>query len=207
MIENFNQPTLTHPPRILIVYGSLRGGSYSYALAEEVEATLAHLGAESVIYNPKGLPVFDLEDEYYNPKVQELFELAKWSEGQFWISPEYHGNITGLFKNQIDWMPCSGGAKETTEGKALAVAQIAGGRQSFNTVNSMRQIGRWIRMLVTPGHFSLPTPHLYFDDDSYLVEGEYKERLYDLCEELVKYTYLTRENPEYFTKRITERQP
>lgn len=98
MIENFNQPTLTHPPRILIVYGSLRGGSYSYALAEEVEATLAHLGAESVIYNPKGLPVFDLEDEYYNPKVQELFELAKWSEGQFWISPEYHGNITGLFR-------------------------------------------------------------------------------------------------------------
>ena len=143
-----------HPPRILILYGSLRARSYSRLLAEEAGRILEYMGAEVKFFDPKGLPVFDQENEVEHPKVQELRELSIWSEGQVWSSPELHGNISGLMKTQIDWIPLSVGAMRPTQGRTLAVMQVSGGSQSFNAVNSLRVLGRWMRMITIPNQSS-----------------------------------------------------
>lgn len=131
----------THPPRFLLLYGSLRERSFSRLLVEEAERLLTAMGAEVRVFNPSGLPLPDDAPESH-PKVVELRELVMWSEGMVWCSPERHGAMTGIMKSQIDWIPLSVGAVRPTQGKTLAVMQVSGGSQSFNAVNQMRVLGR-----------------------------------------------------------------
>ena len=138
-----------HPVKILILYGSLRKISYSRLVAEEGGRILVRLGAKVKFYNPAGLPLVD-EENANHPKVKELHDLVKWSEGMVWSSPERHGAMTGVMKTQIDWVPLSDGAVRPTQGKTLALMQVNGGSQSFNTLNQLRILGRWMRLLTIP---------------------------------------------------------
>ncbi|HAU27739.1 MAG TPA: arsenical resistance protein ArsH, partial [Alteromonas australica] len=140
-------------PKILLLYGSLRDRSYSRLVIEESARLLDYFGAEAKIFDPRGLPQPDTEDENH-PKVKELRELMMWSEGQIWCSPERHGSITGIMKSIIDWVPLSLGGVRPTQGKTLALMQVCGGSQSFNAVNQMRILGRWMRMLTIPNQSS-----------------------------------------------------
>jgi len=139
-----------HPPRILILYGSLRERSYSRLAGEKAARILERLGVEVKIYNPSGLPLVDDGVDADHPKVAELREIATWSEGMVWSSPERHGAMTGIMKTQIDWIPLSLGGVCPTQGKTLAVMQVNGGSQSFNTVNQLRILGHWMRLLTVP---------------------------------------------------------
>ena len=145
----FGAERSAHPPRILLLYGSLRQRSFSRLLAEEAARLLRRLGAETRFFNPSGLPLPDDAADTH-PKVVELRELCQWAEGMVWSSPERHGAMTGIMKAQIDWIPLSLGAIRPTQGKTLAVMQVCGGSQSFNAVNQMRVLGRWMRMLTNP---------------------------------------------------------
>ena len=139
----------THAPRILLLYGSLRERSFSRLMAEEAARLLQAMGAETRMFNPSGLPLPDDAPESH-PKVVELRELCTWAEGMVWSSPERHGAMTGIMKSQIDWIPLALGAIRPTQGKTLAVMQVCGGSQSFNAVNQMRVLGRWMRMITIP---------------------------------------------------------
>ena len=154
----------SHPVRILILYGSLREKSFSRLVAEEASRILEKLGADVKFYNPKGLPLVD-EENASHPKVLELHKLVKWSEGMVWSSPERHGAMTGVMKTQIDWVPLSDGAMRPTQGKTLALMQVNGGSQSFNTVNQLRILGRWMRMLTIPNQSSTPKAWKEFDEN------------------------------------------
>lgn len=193
------------PPKILVLYGSLRERSYSRLLAEEAGRILEGLGCDVRFYNPEGLPVKapGLED---HPKVQELRELSMWSEGQVWSSPEMHGNVTGVFKNQIDWIPLSIGAVRPTQGRTLAVMQVCGGSQSFNTVNTLRVLGRWMRMLTIPNQSSVAKAYQEFHEDGRMKDSSYRDRVVDVMEELYKFTILTRDLRDFFVDRYSERR-
>lgn len=193
------------PPKILVLYGSLRERSYSRLLAEEAGRILEGLGCDVRFYNPEGLPVKapGLED---HPKVQELRELSMWSEGQVWSSPEMHGNVTGVFKNQIDWIPLSIGAVRPTQGRTLAVMQVCGGSQSFNTVNTLRVLGRWMRMLTIPNQSSVAKAYQEFYEDGRMKDSSYRDRVVDVMEELYKFTILTRDLRDFFVDRYSERR-
>ena len=193
------------PPKILVLYGSLRERSYSRLLAEEAGRILEGLGCDVRVYNPEGLPVKapGLED---HPKVQELRELSMWSEGQVWSSPEMHGNVTGVFKNQIDWIPLSIGAVRPTQGRTLAVMQVCGGSQSFNTVNTLRVLGRWMRMLTIPNQSSVAKAYQEFHEDGRMKDSSYRDRVVDVMEELYKFTILTRDLRDFFVDRYSERR-
>jgi arsenic resistance protein ArsH len=193
------------PPRILMLYGSLREVSYSRLLAEEAGRILEGLGCEVRFFDPAGLPVKapGLED---HPKVVELRELSLWSEGQVWSSPEMHGNVTGVFKNQIDWIPLSIGAVRPTQGRTLAVMQVCGGSQSFNTVNTLRVLGRWMRMLTIPNQSSVPKAYLEFDGHGRMKDSSYRDRVVDVMEELYKFTLLTRDLTDFMVDRYSERR-
>ena len=154
-----------HPPRILILYGSLRERSYSRLAGEEAARILERLGAEVKIYNPSGLPLVDDGVDADHPKVAELREIVTWSEGMVWSSPERHGAMTGIMKTQIDWIPLSLGGVRPTQGKTLAVMQVNGGSQSFNTVNQLRILGRWMRLLTVPNQSSVARAWDEFDED------------------------------------------
>ncbi|MDP5219245.1 arsenical resistance protein ArsH [Ruegeria sp. 2205SS24-7] len=196
----------THPPRILLLYGSLRDVSYSRKAAEEAARILRAFGCETRIFDPAGLPLPDDAGASEHPKVAELRDLAVWSEGMVWSSPERHGAMTGLMKLQIDWLPLSlKGGIRTTQGKTLAVMQISGGSQSFNAVNQMRILGRWMRMLTIPNQSSIPKAWLEFDEDGRLPEGSFYRRVVDVMEELVKFTYLVRGRQSYLVNRYSER--
>ena len=195
----------SHRPRILVLYGSLREVSYSRLLTEEAERILEALGAECKIYNPSGLPLRgDAPDSH--PKVQELLDLMQWSEGQVWSSPELHGSMTGIMKTQIDWVPLSVGAIRPTQGKVLAVMQVNGGSQSFNVINQLRVLGRWMRMITIPNQSSVAKAYQEFDDDGRMKPSSYYDRVVDVMEELMKFTLLTRGNSEYLTSRYSERK-
>ena len=140
-IESLRPAFSMHKPRILILYGSLREVSYSRLLAFEVRRLLERMGCDVRIFDPAGLPLPD-EAPVSHPKVHELRDLSQWSEGQVWISPERHGAMTGIMKSQIDWIPLSVGSVRPTQGKTLAVMEVSGGSQSFNTVNQLRVLGR-----------------------------------------------------------------
>lgn len=198
-------PFSSHPPRILILYGSLREVSYSRLLAKETARLLEHFGAEVRIYDPAGLPLPDDAPESH-PKVQELRQLSEWSEGQVWISPERHGAITGVMKSQIDWIPLSIGAVRPTQGKTLAVMQVSGGSQSFNAVNTLRLLGRWMRMITIPNQSSVAKAFQEFDQEGRMKPSSYYDRVVDVCEELVKFTWLTRDASGYLTNRYSERK-
>jgi len=195
---------LTHPVRILLLYGSLRKRSFSRLVIEEAARILEHFGAEVKIFNPEGLPQTDTDNEQH-PKVQELRELMMWSEGQVWCSPERHGAMTSIFKSQIDWVPLSVGAVRPTQGKTLALMQVSGGSQSFNVVNQLRILGRWMRMVTIPNQSSLPKAFLEFDDNDRMKPSSNYNRIVDVMEELMKFTLLLRNNKDYFVDRYSER--
>ncbi len=194
-----------HPPRILLLYGSLRERSFSRLLVEEAARILQRLGAETRIFDPRGLPLPDAEDPSH-PKVQELRALSLWSEGQVWCSPERHGAITGVFKSQIDWLPLEMGAIRPTQGRTLAVMQVSGGSQSFNAVNTLRLLGRWMRMITIPNQSSVAMAWKEFGDDDRMKPSAYYDRMVDVMEELVKFTLLTRGHADYLVDRYSERK-
>ncbi|WP_034499250.1 arsenical resistance protein ArsH [Agrobacterium sp. 33MFTa1.1] len=198
-------PLSSHKPRILILYGSLRAVSYSRLLANEAARLLEHFGCEVRIFNPAGLPLPDAAPVSH-PQVQELRELSAWSEGQVWISPERHGAMTGIMKAQIDWLPLSVGSVRPTQGKTLAVMQVSGGSQSFNAVNQLRVLGRWMRMITIPNQSSVAKAFQEFDTDGRMKPSSYYDRVVDVCEELVKFTILTRDVSAYLTDRYSERK-
>lgn len=196
--------TSTHAPRILLLYGSLRTRSYSKLLTLEAARLLQAMGAETRIFDPAGLPLPDSEPDTH-PKVRELRELATWSEGMVWCSPERHGALTGIMKAQINWMPLSAGAVRPTQGKTLAVLEKSGRSQSFNAVNQLRVLGRWMRMLTIPNQSSVAKAFTEFDDDGRMKPSSFYERLVDVMEELVKITLLTRDVAPYLVDRYSER--
>ncbi|MBI1651409.1 arsenical resistance protein ArsH [Hyphomicrobium sulfonivorans] len=197
--------TATHKPRILLLYGSLRARSYSRFLAMEAARLLEHFGAETRIYDPHGLPLPDDAPDTH-PKVQELRQLTAWSEGQVWCSPERHGAMSGVMKSMIDWIPLPSGAVRPTQGKTLAVMQVSGGSQSFNAVNQMRVLGRWMRMITIPNQSSVAKAFQEFDDDGRMKPSAYYDRVVDVMEELVKFTLLTRDRADYLVDRYSERK-
>jgi arsenic resistance protein ArsH len=195
----------THKPRILILYGSIREVSYSRLLAHESRRLLERLGCEVRIFEPNGLPLPD-DAPVGHPKVQELRELSEWSEGQVWISPERHGAMTGVMKSQIDWIPLAVGSVRPTQGKTLAVMQVSGGSQSFNAVGQLRILGRWLRMITIPNQSSVAKAYQEFDADGRMKPSSYYDRVVDVCEELMKFTLLTRDASAYLTDRYSERK-
>lgn len=198
-------PAISHPPRILMLYGSVRERSYSRLATEEAGRLLTAMGADVRIFNPSGLPLPDDAPESH-PKVMELRELVRWSEGMVWCSPERHGAMTGIMKAQIDWIPLSEGAVRPSQGKTLAVMQVCGGSQSFNTVNQMRVPGRWMRMITIPNQSSVAKAWQEFDDDGRMKPSPYYDRIVDVMEELMKFTLLTRANAAYLVDRYSERK-
>lgn len=192
------------PPRILLLYGSLRERSFSRFATFEAERLLRHFGCETRIFHADGLPLPD-DAEADHPKVQELRDLCLWSEGQVWTSPERHGAMTGVMKSQIDWIPLSMGAIRPTQGRTLAVMQVSGGSQSFNAVNQMRILGRWMRMVTIPNQSSMAKAYQEFDDDGRMRQSPYYDRIVDVMEELVKFTLLIRDRSN-LTNRYSERK-
>jgi arsenic resistance protein ArsH len=194
-----------HKPRILLLYGSTRERSFSRLLTEEAARILRLLGAETVIFDPSGLPLPD-DASSDHPKVRQLRELVLWSEGQVWCSPERHGSMSAVFKAQIDWIPLTMGAVRPTQGKTLAVMQVCGGSQSFNTVNQLRVLGRWMRMLTIPNQSSVPKAFMEFDDAGRMKPSAYYDRVVDVMEELMKFTLLVRGREEFLVDRYSERK-
>lgn len=192
-----------HAPRVLVLYGSLRDRSFSRLVAEEVGRILTAFGAEVRFFDPHGLPVFDRES-HDHPKVQELRSLSVWSEAHVWSCPEQHGSMTGVFKNQIDWLPLSDGAVRPTQGRMVGLFQVCGGSQSFNTVNQLRVLGRWMRMVVIPNQSSVAMAWKEFDDDGRMKPSNYRDRVIDVAEELFRFTLLLRDRSDYLTTRNSE---
>lgn len=204
-LENFkSQQELARPPRILMLYGSLRERSFSRLLTFEAARILEHFGAEVKIFDPHDLPMADSVADSH-PKVVELRALSLWSEAQVWCSPERHGAITAVMKNQIDWIPLEQGALRPSQGRTLAVMQVCGGSQSFNAVNTLRLLGRWMRMFTIPNQSSVPKAYTEFDQNDRMKPSPYYDRVVDVMEELVKFTLLLRSHSDYLTDRYSER--
>lgn len=203
--EQIQAQQLEHPPRILLLYGSNRERSYSRFAVLTAGRILEYLGAEVKIFHPKGLPLPE-DAPTDHPKVQELHELLAWSEGMVWCSPERHGAMSSILKAQIDWIPLAGGAIRATQGKTLAVMQVSGGSQSFNAVNQMRILGRWMRMITIPNQSSVAKAFLEFEEDGSMKPSSYYDRIVDVMEELYKFTLLTRGQKQYLTDRYSERK-
>ena len=201
----FNGARSSCSPRILLLNGSVRKRSFSRLLNEEAERILQRLGAETRVFNPSGLPLPDDSDADH-PKVRELRDLVMWCEGMVWCSPERHGAMTGVMKAQIDWIPLSIGAVRPTQGKTLAVMQVSGGSQSFNALNQLRVLGRWMRMITIPNQSSVPKAFLEFDDNDRMKPSAFYDRVVDVMEELVKFTLLTRDCSDYLVDRYSERK-
>lgn len=204
-LEQVQAKALDHPPRILLLYGSNRERSYSRLAVLEAGRILEHFGAEVKIFHPKGLPLPE-DAESTHPKVQELHELLAWAEGMVWCSPERHGSMSSIFKAQIDWIPLAAGAIRATQGKTLALMQVCGGSQSFNALNQMRVLGRWMRMITIPNQSSIPKAFLEFEEEGRMKASSYYDRIVDVMEELYKFTLLTRGQAGYLTDRYSERK-
>jgi arsenic resistance protein ArsH len=202
-VEGGERPA--HPPRILLLYGSLRERSYSRLLVLEAGRLLTRMGAEVRLFDPHGLPLPDGAAKDH-PKVAELRALSLWSEGQVWCSPERHGAVSGVFKSQIDWLPLEEGGVRPTQGRTLAVMQVSGGSQSFNAVNGLRVLGRWMRMVTIPNQSSVPKAYQEFDEAGRMKPSPYYDRVVDVMEELMKFTLLLRGRTAYFLDRYSERK-
>ena len=196
---------LLHKPRILLLYGSTRERSFSRLVTQEAARLLNEFGAETKIFDPSGLPLPDDAPDTH-PKVAELRELMQWSEGQVWCSPERHGSMSAVFKAQIDWVPLAMGAVRPTQGKTLAVMQVCGGSQSFNVVNQLRVLGRWMRMFTIPNQSSVAKAFTEFDEAGRMKPSSYYDRLVDVMEELMKFTLLLRDRQDYLVDRYSERK-
>ena len=196
---------LLHKPRILLLYGSTRERSFSRLVTQEAARLLNEFGAETKIFDPSGLPLPDDAPDTH-PKVAELRELMQWSEGQVWCSPERHGSMSAVFKAQIDWVPLAIGAVRPTQGKTLAVMQVCGGSQSFNVVNQLRVLGRWMRMFTIPNQSSVAKAFTEFDEAGRMKPSSYYDRLVDVMEELMKFTLLLRDRQDYLIDRYSERK-
>ena len=194
-----------HKPRILLLYGSTRERSFSRLVTQEAARLLEEFGAETKIFDPSGLPLPDDAPDTH-PKVAELRELMQWSEGQVWCSPERHGSMSAVFKAQIDWVPLAMGAVRPTQGKTLAVMQVCGGSQSFNVVNQLRVLGRWMRMFTIPNQSSVAKAFTEFDEAGRMKPSSYYDRLVDVMEELMKFTLLLRDRQDYLVDRYSERK-
>jgi arsenic resistance protein ArsH len=194
-----------HPVRVMMLYGSLRKRSYSKLLTDEAARILRQFGADVRIFDPAQLPLVD-ESNDTHPKVQELRKLSLWSEAHVWCSPERHGAMTGVMKTQIDWLPLAPiGGVRPTQGRTLALMQVCGGSQSFNTLNQLRILGRWMRMITIPNQSSVPKAFLEFDDSGRMNPSPFYNRMVDVMEELMKFTLLTRGRSEYLVDRYSER--
>ncbi|GAA5816164.1 hypothetical protein MFLAVUS_009690 [Mucor flavus] len=206
-INKLNLPKFQpeEPIKILVLYGSLRQRSFSRLLAYEFARLLEKMGADVRVYDPTGLPLKDDVNDNHE-KVVELRQLSEWSEGQVWCSPEQHGQITGVFKTQIDWIPLSIGSVRPTQGRTLAVAQVNGGSQSFNAVNTLRVLGRWMRMFTIPNQSSIPKAWTEFDENDRLKMSGYRDRVIDVAEELAKITVIMRPHTEHLVDRYSERK-
>ena len=204
-VRLFDAPRPAHPPRILLLYGSVRPRSFSRLVTEEAARILHRLGAETRIFNPSGLPLPD-DTSAEHAKVKELRDLVTWSEGMVWCSPERHGAMTGIMKAQIDWVPLAIGAVRPTQGKTLAVMQVSGGSQSFNAVNQLRILGRWMRLITIPNQSSVAKAFAEFDENDRMKPSPYYDRIVDVMEELVKFTLLTRGCADYLVDRYSERK-
>ena len=197
--------TSAHAPRFLLLYGSVRERSYSRLLTFEAARLLTAMGGEVRVFDPTGLPLPDGAPETH-AKVQELRDAAAWAEGMVWTSPERHGAMTGIMKAQIDWIPLSIGAVRPTQGKTLAVMEVSGGSQSFNAVNQMRVLGRWMRMITIPNQSSVAKAYQEFDEAGRMKPSAYYDRVVDVMEELMKFTLLTRDVAPYLVDRYSERR-
>lgn len=202
-VASFARTPSTHPPRVLILYGSLREKSFSRYLSEECGRVLRAFGSEVRTYDPHGLPVFD-RSSFDLAKVRELRELSLWSEAHVWVSPEQHGSMTAAFKNQIDWIPLADGAVRPTQGRTLAVLQVSGGSQSFNAVNQLRVLGRWMRMYTIPNQSSVPKAFEQFDASGRMKPSSFRDRVVDVMEELFRMTLLLRDNVAVLNTRYSE---
>ncbi len=196
---------MRHKPRILLLYGSTRERSFSRLVTQEAARLLNEFGAETKIFDPSGLPLPDDAPDTH-PKVAELRELMQWSEGQVWCSPERHGSMSAVFKAQIDWVPLAIGAVRPTQGKTLAVMQVCGGSQSFNVVNQLRVLGRWMRMFTIPNQSSVAKAFTEFDEAGRMKPSSYYDRLVDVMEELMKFPLLLRDRQDYLVDRYSERK-
>jgi arsenic resistance protein ArsH len=194
-----------HPPRILLLYGSLRERSFSRLAVEEAARLLQLFGCETRIFDPSDLPLPDQVAGDDHPAVHELREHALWSEGQVWCSPERHGQITGIMKTQIDHLPLAYQGLRPTQGRTLAVMQVSAGSQSFNSVNTLRILGRWMRMFVIPNQSSVAKAYMEFDADGRMKPSAYYDRIVDVMEELVRFTVLLRPHAEQLVDRYSER--
>jgi len=201
-----NRSVSERKPRVLILYGSLREKSFSRFAAEEAGRILESMGAEVRFFVPKGLPLFDNGESVDHAKVQELRKLIQWSEAQVWSSPEIHGNMSGVMKTQIDWVPLTLGAVRPTQGKTLAVMQVTGGSQSFNAINNMRVLGRWMRMITIPNQSSIAKAYQEFNDSGFMNDSPFRDRIVDVMEELIRFTYITRDQKDFLVDRYSERK-
>lgn len=197
--------TKTHKPRILVLYGSLRETSFSRQTAYECARVLDYLGADVRVFDPQGLPVRDPALEKTDPKVLELRALTEWSEGHVWVSPEMHGTITGVMKNQIDWIPLNTGSVRPTQGKTVAVMQVNGGSQSFNAVNALRLLARWMRMPCCTNQSSVAKVWQEFEGGR-MKPSDFRDRVVDVMEEFFKFTLLMREHVDFLVDRYSERK-
>lgn len=203
VLRELNVEGAHHPPRVLILYGSLRDKSFSRYLAEECRRVLTHFGCEVRTFRPNGLPIFD-RASFEHPEVVRLRELSNWSEAHVWVTPEQHGAMTAAFKNQIDWLPLTQGAVRPTQGRTLALLQVSGGSQSFNALNQLRLLGRWMRMVTIPNQSSVAQAWREFDDNGRMRPSNYRWRVIDVLEELFRFTLLTRDRLDVLTTRASE---
>lgn len=194
------------PPRILLLYGSLRARSFSRLCVEEAARLLRLFGAETRIFDPSSLPLPDQVAGDDHPAVHALRELSLWSDGHVWCSPERHGQITGVMKTQIDHLPLSFGGMRPTQGRTLAVMQVSAGSQSFNSVNTLRLLGRWMRMVTIPNQSSVAKAYQEFGDDDRMRASSYYDRIVDVMEELVRMTVLLRPHAAHLVDRYSERK-
>jgi arsenical resistance protein ArsH len=194
------------PPRILLLYGSLRDRSYSRLCVEEAARLLRFFGAKTRIFDPSDLPLPDRIADDDHPAVHELRQHSLWSEGQLWCSPERHGQITGIMKTQIDHLPLSFGGMRLTQGRTLAVMQVSAGSQSFNSVNTLRLLGRWMRMVTIPNQSSVAKAYQEFDDAGRMKPSAYYDRIVDVAEELIRFTILLRPHAAQLADRYSERK-
>ena len=195
-----------HPPRILLLYGSLRERSYSRLCVEEAARLLQRMGCETRIFDPSDLPLPGAPGDEDHQSVRELRAHAFWSEGMVWCSPERHGQVSGVIKLQIDHLPLSLGGMRPTQGRTLAVMQVSGGSQSFSAVNTMRLLGRWMRMITIPNQSSVAKAFQEFDESGRMKPSAYYERIVDVMEELVRFTVLVRPHAVQLVDRYSERK-